>query len=264
MSPYFSTSSFTLHHGNCNDVLNEYKENTFDMVFADPPYFLSDGSFTCQNGKMVPVKKGEWDMGRNLEANFDFHMKWLESCKRVLKPNGTLWVSSTYHSIYQIGFAIQRLGFHILNDITWFKPNAAPNLSCRFFTASHENLLWVRKSKQGKHTFNYQEMKNGDWKGDSIKKPNTQMRSVWSIGTPKMSEKAHGKHPTQKPEELLKRVILASTNVGDLVLDPFCGSSTTGIVANRLKRKYIGIDTSEVYLSLSKARYQALTNNILQ
>lgn len=260
MTTYFSNKAFTLHQGDCNDVLNGYKENTFDMIFADPPYFLSDGSFTCQNGKMVPVKKGEWDMGRGLCENFDFHMKWLESCKRVLKPNGTLWVSSTYHSIYQIGYAIQRLGFHILNDITWFKPNAAPNLSCRFFTASHENLLWVRKSKHAKHTFNYQEMKNGDWNGDSIKKPNTQMRSVWSIGAPKMREKVHGRHPTQKPEELLKRVILASTNEGDLVLDPFCGSSTTGVVANKLKRKYIGIDTDAGYLDISVKRYQSLAN----
>ena len=181
---------------------------------------------------MVSVNKGDWDKSKGFKDDYDFHHKWLEAAKRVLKPGGTLWVSGTYHSIYQCGHALQSLGYHILNDISWFKPNAAPNLSCRFFTASHETLIWARKDPKGKHKFNYDAMKNGNWNGDFLKKQNMQMRSVWAIGTPKPEEKKFGKHPTQKPHELLKRIVLASTNKGDIVLDPFAGSSTTGIAAH--------------------------------
>ncbi|MDR1662858.1 MAG: site-specific DNA-methyltransferase, partial [Endomicrobium sp.] len=185
---------------------------------------------------------------------------WLKECKRVLKDNGTIWVSGTYHSIYQCGVALEINGYHFLNDITWFKPNAAPNLSCRFFTASHETLIWARKDKKGKHTFNYNLMKNGKWKEDSLKKDGTQMRSVWSIGTPKLSEKLFGKHPTQKPLDLLKRIVLASTNEGYIALDPFTGSSTTGIAAVINGRKFIGIDMEEKYLDLSVKRYKGLVS----
>lgn len=263
MDKYFEEQKFALYKDDCLSVLASLPENSVDMIFADPPYFLSNGSFTCQNGKMVSVKKGNWDMGDSVEANFEFHYKWLEASKRVLKPSGTIWVSGTYHSIYQCGYAIQRLGFHILNDIAWFKPNASPNLSCRFFTASHETLLWARKSKAGKHTFNYELMKDGKWGDDFIKKENKQMRSVWSIDTPKMIEKRFGKHPTQKPEELLKRIILASTNKDDLIVDPFCGSSTTGVMAFLLNRRYIGIDITKEYLDLSIKRYNQLKTNLI-
>jgi site-specific DNA-methyltransferase (adenine-specific) len=167
-----------------------------------------------------------------------------------------LWVSGTYHSIYQCGYALQSLGYHILNDISWFKPNASPNLSCRFFTASHETLIWARKDKKAKHTFNYDLMKNGNWPEDQLKKPNLQMRSVWAMGTPKGDEKKFGKHPTQKPLDLLKRVVLASTNENDVILDPFTGSSTTGIAAILNNRKFIGIDTEKKYLDLSIQRFQ--------
>jgi site-specific DNA-methyltransferase (adenine-specific) len=173
----------------------------------------------------------------------------------VLKPNGTLWVSGKYHSIYQCGHALQSLGYHILNDISWFKPNASPNLSCRFFTASHETIIWARKEKKAKHTFNYQEMKNGNWPEDKLKKPNLQMRSVWSMGTPKPEEKKYGKHPTQKPLDLLKRIVLSSTNKGDVILDPFTGSSTTGIASVMHSRKFIGIDMEKNYLELSIKRF---------
>jgi site-specific DNA-methyltransferase (adenine-specific) len=149
-----------------------------------------------------------------------------------------------------------------LNDIAWFKPNAAPNLSCRFFTASHETLIWARKDKKSKHTFNYELMKNGEWNGDFIKKPATQMRSVWAIGTPKPDEKKFGKHPTQKPLELLKRVVLASTNKGDLIIDPFTGSSTTGIAAYLTGRKFIGIDTDKKFLDLSIKRFNDAKNKV--
>ncbi|MFO7618178.1 MAG: site-specific DNA-methyltransferase, partial [Thermoplasmata archaeon] len=202
---------------------------------------------------------GDWDVSKGVEADFQFHMEWIAACKRVLKPNGTIWISGTYHSVYACGYALQLQGYHMLNDICWYKPNAAPNLSTRFFTASHETLLWARKSKDGKHTFNYEEMKNGRWPGDFLKKSNKQMRSVWAIPTPKPSEKKHGKHPTQKSLELLRRVVLASTNEGDLVLDPFTGSSTTGLAAVMNGRKFIGIDTEKKYLDLSIKRFGDIT-----
>jgi site-specific DNA-methyltransferase (adenine-specific) len=153
---------------------------------------------------------------------------------------------------------MQLLGFKVLNDIAWFKPNASPNLSGRYFTASHETLIWARKSEKAKHIFNYQDMKNGDWhEKDFIKKEGKQMRSVWAIGTPRPDEKIFGKHPTQKPLALLQRVILSSTNKGDVVLDPFTGSSTTGLAATQNGRKFIGIDLDKDYLSLSIKRFEA-------
>ena len=237
-------------------MLNELPEESVEMIFADPPYFLSNGTFTCQNGKRVSVKKGDWDLSNGFKDNFNFHLEWIKACRRVLKPNGTIWISGTYHSIYQCGFALQINDFHILNDISWFKPNASPNLSCRYFTASHETLIWAIKDKKSKHIFNYEAMKNGIWKDDFIKKYGKQMRSVWAINTPKKGEKQYGKHPTQKPNDLLKRVILASTDEGNLVLDPFTGSSTTGLVAYYYKRDFIGIDTSKEYLDLSIQRFE--------
>jgi len=262
IQPCYEKPKFKLYQADCLKLLNELPENSVDMVFADPPYFLSNGSFTCQAGKMVSVKKGDWDLGNGIKKNFEFHFEWIKACRRVLKPGGTLWISGTYHSIYQCGFALQGAGFHILNDVAWFKPNASPNLSCRFFTASHETLIWARKEKKAKHTFNYDLMKNGDWKEDQFKKPNLQMRSVWSINTPKPIEKKFGKHPTQKPFDLLKRVVLASTNKGDLILDPFTGSSTTGLAAYLYGRNFIGIDTEKQYLDLSIKRFEELEKNL--
>jgi len=256
MKPYFLQDNFALYLGDALDVMSKFPDNHFDMVFADPPYNLSNGGFTVHAGKRVSVHKGEWDKSKGFDADFDFHFKWMEQVRRILKPNGTIWVSGTYHSIYQCGFALQKLGYHILNDISWFKPNASPNLSGRFFTASHETLIWARKDKKAKHTFNYKLMREGDWHvGDFIKKSGKQMRSVWSIGTPKPYEKKFGKHPTQKPLDLLERIILASTNVGDVILDPFTGSSTTGIAASKFNRKFMGIDTDENYLKLSINRF---------
>lgn len=250
--------NFALYHGDCLEELKHFPDNYFDMIFADPPYFLSSGSFSCQSGKMVSVKKGDWDLSKGFQDDFNFHLKWIKECRRVLKPHGTIWVSGTYHSIYQCGFILQNAKYHILNDVAWFKPNAAPNLSCRFFTASHETLIWARKEKKAKHTFNYQEMKNGNWSEDKLKKPFLQMRSVWSVNTPKKEEKKFGKHPTQKPLDLLKRIILASTKEGDIVLDPFTGSSTTGVAANLYNRKFVGIDLDKNYLDLSIQRLDAL------
>lgn len=256
--PHFSHSDFVLYLGDSTEILNSLPENSIDMIFADPPYMLSNGGFTVHAGKMVSVNKGEWDKSNGFEDDYAFHKKWLQACHRVLKSHGTIWVSGTYHSIYQCGHAIQSIGYHILNDVTWFKPNASPNLSCRFFTASHETLLWARKNKKAKHIFNYDLMKNGDWAEDFIKKPNGQMRSVWAVNPPKKEEKKYGKHPTQKPLSLLERIVLASTNKGDIVLDPFTGSSTTGLAAKKHGRKFIGIDTEKKYLDLSQKRFQDL------
>lgn len=253
--PYFSKGDFVLYKSDCLKILERLPENSIDMIFADPPYLLSNGGFTVHAGKRVSVNKGEWDKSNGLKKDFEFHLGWIEACRRVLKPNGTIWISGTYHSIYQCGFALQVAGFHILNDISWFKPNASPNLSCRYFTASHETVLWARKYKKAKHIFNYKLMKEGKWQEDFIKKPNLQMRSVWAIYPPKKEEKTFGKHPTQKPLELLKRIVLASTKKGNIILDPFTGSSTTGLAACLNNRKFVGIDTEKKYLNLSIKRF---------
>lgn len=260
LKKYFSSDDgkFTLFQEDCLVALQHIKENSIDMIFADPPYNLSNGGFTVHAGKRVSVNKGQWDQSKGVEQDFEFHLKWIKACRRVLKPEGTIWISGTYHSIYQCGFALQKLGYKILNDIAWFKPNASPNLSGRYFTASHETLIWARKDEKAKHTFNYKEMKQGEWNGDFIKNPGKQMRSVWAILTPRPEEKKFGKHPTQKPEALLKRIIVAATDKGDRVLDPFAGSSTTGIVAYKLGRNFIGIDTEKEYLELSKKRFKNL------
>ncbi len=262
-APYYEKDGFILYNDDSLKILAQLPGNSVDMIFADPPYNLSNGGFTVHAGRMVSVNKGSWDASKGFRDDYDFHYKWLEAAKRVLKPGGSLWVSGTYHSIYQCGHALQALGYHILNDISWFKPNAAPNLSCRFFTASHETLIWARKDKKAKHTFNYEAMKNGAWNGDFLKKPEMQMRSVWAIGTPKPEEKKFGKHPTQKPHELLKRIVLASTNQGDLIVDPFTGSSTTGIAAHLNNRNFIGMDTEKKFLDLSIKRLEDLNKSSL-
>ena len=275
--PYYKKDRFELYKGDCLEVLKQFPENHFDMIFADPPYFLSNGTFTCQNGRMVSVKKGDWDLGNGLKENFEFYRAWINACRKVLKPNGSIWVSGTYHSIYQCGLALQTAGFHILNDIAWFKPNASPNLSRRFLTASHETLIWARKDKKARHTFNYKTMVEWDnnYKksfkcekcgvvnlSEILHEKGKQMRSVWAINTPQKIEKKFGKHPTQKPEELLKRIVLASTNRNDLILDPFTGSSTTGLASYLYGRRFVGIDTEKKYLDLSTKRFEELDKNL--
>lgn len=260
--PYFTKDNFVLYNADCQEILEQLPENSIDMIFADPPYLLSNGGFTCDSGKMVSVNKGQWDVSNGLKKDFEFHLNWTKACLRVLKPGGTIWISGTYHSIYQCGFALQVNRFHILNDVAWFKPNASPNLSCRFFTASHETLIWARKDKKAKHKFNYELMKKKHWPDDFLKKPNLQMRSVWAIYPPKKEEKLYGKHPTQKPIDLLVRIILASTDKGDLVLDPFTGSSTTGLAAVLNGRKFIGVDLGKNYLDLSIKRYNDIQKGL--
>ena len=245
--------SVRLLKGECIEILNQARENSVDMIFADPPYFLSNGGITCHAGKMVSVNKGKWDKSKGVIENHKFILEWLKACQRVLKPNGTIWVSGTIHIIYSIGFAMQELGYKILNDIIWYKRNAPPNLSCRYFTHSTEIVLWAAKNQKSKHYFDYKLMKEMN--------QGKQMRNVWEISAPLAEEKKFGKHPTQKPVELLTRLMLASTKEGDLVLDLFCGSSTTGVAAISLNRKYVGIDLEDGYLQLSEKRLEEAIEN---
>jgi len=256
MKSYYEHPEFSLFHGDSLQLLKKLPDASVDMVFADPPYYLSNGGITVHAGKMVSVNKAEWDKSKGFDIDLSFFESWIAEIKRVLKPHGTIWISGTYHSIYLCGYALAKHGYKILNDIAWFKPNASPNLSCRYFTASHETLLWAAPDKKTKHTFNYDLMKNGEWSEDKMKVPNKQMRSVWSISTPPPKEKKHGKHPTQKPLKLLERIILSSTKYGDVILDPFAGSSTTGLAAHKHGRKFIGIDIEKDYLDLSIKRFQ--------
>ncbi len=203
--------------------------------------------------------KGEWDASNGFEDDLSFHKDWIAACRRVLKDEGTLWVSGICHSIYACGYALQSAGFHFLNDICWFKPNAPPNLSGRYFMASHETIIRARKSPDVRHIFNYEDLKGGDWhEGDTLKNEGKHMRSVWSVPALRKAEKAHGKHPTQKPLALLNRIILAATKPGDLVVDPFTGSSTTGIAAVSHGRRFIGSDVSPEYPEMSVGRFEDL------
>ncbi len=260
IKPVFKTDDFALYNDDSLEVMSRFPDNYVDMIFADPPYLLSNDGFTCQNGRMVCVNKGKWDKSKGFEKDLKFHEAWIEECKRILKPEGTIWISGTYHSIYQCGFLLQKMNFHLLNEISWFKPNASPNLSCRRFTASHETVLWAKKEKYTSHYFDYQTMKNGKFIEDNIKKEYRQMRSVWSIPTSPLSEKRLGKHPTQKPLALLKRIVLASTKANDIIFDPFNGSGTTGIACKIIgKRKYIGCDFNREYTDLTTLRYKAIS-----
>lgn len=225
-----------------------------DFIFADPPYFLSNDGFSVKSGKQVSVNKGDWDRTNGVDADFEFHKAWLAEAQRLLRKNGTLAVSGTYHSIFQCGFALQTLGFRILNDLVWFKPNAAPNLAGRNFAAAHETIIWASKTRKSKHVFNYQLMKLNEFPGDKLKNSGKQMRSVWSIPATPAREKLHGKHPTQKPLALLERLISAVTNEHDVVLDPFSGSGTTGLAALKFNRQFVGIELDNSYVDLAARR----------
>ena len=235
-----------IYQGDCLEILAAIPEGCIDLIFADPPYFLSNNGITCHAGRMVSVNKGEWDRSRGPDANHEFNRAWLGACQRVLKPNGTIWVSGTSHVIHSVGFAMQQRGFKLLNDITWVKPNPPPNLSCRYFTHATETIVWAARSSKSKHVFNYALMKN--------LAGGKQMKSVWTIPPPEPWEKRFGKHPTQKPVALLERVLLAASSEGDLVLDPFAGSGTTLLSALRLHRNAIGCEMSLGWLSLSIRR----------
>jgi len=239
---------YHLVHGEAVSTLGTLPDASVDMIFADPPYRLSNGGTTVQSGKRVRVDKGEWDESQGLAADHAFNHQWLRAARRVLKPSGTLWVSGTQHVIFSVGFAMQEIGYHLLNTITWFKPNASPNLGCRQFTHSTELLLWAAPAELDPlpHVYNDHAMRH--------LAGGKQMRDMWRITPPKADEKLHGRHPTQKPVELLERVVQACTHRGDLVVDPFNGSGTTGVVAVAAGRRYVGIDLSAEYLDLTARR----------
>ena len=240
---------FTLLAGDCTQQLQEFTFH-FDMIFADPPYFLSNGGISVQSGKVVCVDKGEWDKAGSLEEVDAFNKKWLTLCREKLKENGTIWISGTYHNIFSVAHTLTELGFKILNVITWAKTNPPPNISCRYFTYSTEFVVWARKSPKVPHYYNYELMKRLN--------DNKQMTDVWRLPAIARWEKACGKHPTQKPLALLVRLILASTQEGAWILDPFAGSSTTGIAANLLNRRFLGIEQEPDFLMLSKSRREEI------
>jgi len=256
LKPYFKEKNFVLYQGDAIEILNQFKSERFELIFADPPYFLSNDGITCQSGKMVSVNKGNLDKSNGFDEDIKFTDNWLNACKKLLKENGSIWISGTLHIIYKVGFLLEKNGYKIINDIIWYKPNAPPNLSCKYFTHSHETLLWARKSKKSQHTFNYELTKFWNNPKDKLKNKNKQMRSVWSIPLIPNAEKEYGKHSTQKPIEILNRIISSSSNEGDWVLDPFVGSGTTGIVCSVLNRKFIGIDNNKEYLDLTIKRFR--------
>jgi len=255
---YYKSKSAVLFQGDSNLILDKLiaKKRRFNLIFADPPYFLSNGGMSIHAGKRVKVDKGKWDKSNGFEADFEFTYKWIAKCQQLLTDNGTIWISGTLHNIHIVGYILQKLGFAILNDIEWFKPNAPPHLACRYFAHAHETLIWAKKSKKAKHTFHYETMKQWQSDKDFIKNENKQMRSVWVIPLTPKSEKLFGKHPTQKPEELLRRVILSTSNESDTVLDPFCGSGTTGAVAVAYGRNFIGIDNNSDFLKIASRRIE--------
>lgn len=252
-TPFFRSPdrAFTLLHGDCVELLKQF-EFKFDMIFADPPYFLSNGGISVQSGKVVCVDKGDWDKGGTPESIDAFNRTWLAACRDKLKKDGTIWVSGTYHNIFSVASRLTELGFKILNVVTWAKTNPPPNISCRYFTYSAEYIVWARKSAKVPHYYNYELMKRiNDGK---------QMGDVWRLPAIAPWEKSCGKHPCQKPLAVLSRIILASTRPGAWVLDPFTGSSTTGIAANLLGRRFLGIDQEEEYLVMSRSRRQEIEN----
>lgn len=246
-----------LYQANCiefmDKIAEKYPDGKFDMIFADPPYFLSNGGITCHAGKMVKVDKGRWDKSKGPELNHEFNLAWLSRCQQSLRADGTIWVSGTHHVIHSVGYAMQQLGMKILNDISWEKPNPPPNLSCRYFTHSTETIIWAAKNGKSRHVFNYKHMRriNGG----------KQMKTVWKMKSPQKKEKLFGKHPTQKPVELLERIILASTDEGYLVFDPFSGSSTTGVAAIKHKRKFVCCELEADYISISQKRLESAIND---
>src|SRR5574344_1228918 len=231
---YYKVADFELIHGDSLKELKKIKENSIDMIFADPPYFLSSDGISCNSGKMVSVNKADWDKKIGIKEKNEFNKKWIKECYKILKDDGSIWISGTFHNIYSVGVALEECGFKIINNITWRKLNPPPNIACRCFVHSTETIIWAQKDlKKSHHKFNYKLMK--DLNGGK------QMKDVWESSLTKPSEKKYGKHPTQKPIAILEKVIQSSTNEGDLILDPFNGSGTTGIAANKLRRKYIGI-----------------------
>lgn len=249
-------------HGDCLEVLPTLEECSADLVFADPPYFLSrESGTTCKGGKRASVNKGGWDTPLGPMDMHQFNRRWIAACARVLRPGGSLWVCGTMHNIYSVGWAIQLSAYRltgialkILNDVTWIKPNPPPNLGCRCLTHAHESLIWATK-EGAPHTFNYGDARRRDGCG-------RQLRDLWEFAPPRANETLWKKHPAQKPEALVERVLLACTNPGDLVVDPFVGSGTTAAVAKRIGRRCVGIDSDRLWCEWSRQRVEATSTQM--
>jgi len=247
LKPYFKSTDkkFCLLKGDTMQLLPQINHK-FDMVFADPPYFLSNNGLSIQSGKIVSVNKGKWDKSLGTEHMNQFNRQWLSLVRDNMKEDATIWISGTMHNIFSVGQILTELNFKILNIVTWQKSNPPPNFSCRYFTHSTEQIIWARKKEKTPHYFNYELMKqlNGD----------KQMKDVWKLPAIAPWEKSCTKHPTQKPLSVLTRLILASTKPNSWILDPFTGSSTTGIASNLSNRRFLGIDQEQEYLEISKNR----------
>ena len=245
MEQYYNDNGFLLYHGDTVEILESLNRKV-DMIFADPPYFLSKGFTMRAKGRVKCFDKGNWDKVRPLEEINQFNMSWLSKCRNILKDNGTIWVSGTYHNISSVSNCLMELGYKILNIIVWNKPDAPLTLSDSHFNFSAEYIIWARKYKDKRHFYNIELMKyiNGG----------KRMSDVWNLPTTGLWEKTCGKHPTQKPLRLMYRIIMSSTQSGETILDPFAGSCTTGIAANFLGRTFVGIDQDARFLDLGIKR----------
>lgn len=236
-----------LYNADCIEVLKTLKPNSIDLIFADPPYFLSNGGKSIHSGKVVSVNKGDWDDKSKYDNHLDFTKEWLQQSFRVLKYGGSIWISGTVHNIFDVKNYLDEIGFKIINIVVWHKSDPPPLIYKNKFKFSYELIIWAKKD--GKHTFNYKDM---------FSAVGEEMQDVWTIPAVGMSEKKFGYHPTQKPEALLERIIKACSNEGDIVLDPFSGSGTTCYAAKRLNRKYIGIEKEKEYFNISKRRIDSI------
>jgi site-specific DNA-methyltransferase (adenine-specific) len=249
--------------GDCVEVLNRLPENSVDLVFADPPYNLQlQGELWRPNMTRVDAVSDEWDQFTGFAAYDAFTEAWLRACRRVLKETGTIWVIGTYHNIFRVGKLMQDLGYWILNDVVWVKTNPMPNFRGVRFTNAHETLIWAQKQRGARYTFNYQAMKRLNEDARSPDGTGKQMRSDWKLplctGDERLKINGQKAHTTQKPEALLYRVIQASSNPGDVVLDPFFGTGTTGAVAKKLHRHWIGIERDETYIRVADERLDSV------
>ena len=245
-----------IHQGDCVELLKRIPDNSVDLIFADPPYNLQlNGDLFRPDTSKVDAVDDEWDKFDSFAEYDQFTNQWLTECHRVLKPTGSIWVIGSYHNIFRVGTALQNIGFWILNDIIWVKTNPMPNFKGTRFNNAHETLIWATKSQSSKFTFHYHSMK--------VMNDDLQMRSDWVIpicqGNERIKVNGMKAHSTQKPEELLYRVLISSSNPGDIVLDPFSGSGTTAAVAKRLDRNYIGFEQDEFYISVARERLEKIT-----
>lgn len=244
-----------IYQGDCVELLKKLPDNSVDLIFADPPYNLQlGGDLYRPNQTKVDAVNDNWDKFSSMQDYDNFCKDWLKECRRVVKPTGSIWVIGSYHNIFRVGTIMQDVGFWILNDIIWLKTNPMPNFKGTRFNNAHETLIWAGKSKESKYTFHYHSMKSMN---DDL-----QMRSDWLIpicsGEERIKVNGQKAHSTQKPAELLYRVIISSSNVGDVVLDPFFGSGTTGAVAKRLGRNYIGFEREEFYIDVARKRIEKI------